>query len=76
MDKLWNFCNCDGDDVVTVSELTCCASNIADYFGMSASTRKSLIDLGSKYWSTVDFNFDGKLNYNEFTFFLFWISRK
>ena len=35
---------------------------------ISKSTQKRLNDIGLKYWDAVDFNKDGLLNYNEFTY--------
>ena len=36
--------------------------------GIPESTKKRLYDFGLKYWGAVDFNNDGQLNYDEFTY--------
>ena len=65
---LWNFCNANGDGSISASELTSCASNAANYVGMSDATQQFLYDFGVKYWNAVDQDGDGSLNYNEYKY--------
>ena len=56
--------------MVSFSELNTCAFNTAEHFDMTESTRESFYNLGMKYWTTIDFDSDGVLNHNEFTYIM------
>ena len=68
LNSFWSFCDSDGDEVIQSAELKSCAVKAAEKLGISESTQKRLNDIGLKYWDAVDFNKDGLLNYNEFTY--------
>merc|ERR1711931_565179 len=65
---LWTFCNSNGDATISSDELTACASQAANYVGMSDTTQNFLYDFGVKYWSVVDADKDGALNYDEYKY--------
>jgi len=65
---LWTFCNSNGDATISSDELTACASQAANYVGMSANTQSFLYDFGVKYWDVVDADKDGALNYDEYKY--------
>ena len=67
-DPLWDFCNGDGDDVITGEELTECAHRAADFVGMSGSSQQFLYNFGVKYWHIVDGDENGALDSDEFRF--------
>merc|ERR1719309_854876 len=69
-DPLWNFCNGDGNAEVTSAELTACGAKAAAWAGMSDSTQTFLYNFAAKYWSTVDQNGSGSLDYDEFRYTL------
>ena len=67
-DPLWSFCNADGDAEVTSAELTACGAKAAAWAGMSDATQTFLYNFAAKYWSTVDQNNSGSLDYDEFRY--------
>jgi hypothetical protein len=69
-DPLWGFCNGNGDSEVTSAELTECGAKAAAWAGMSDSTQTFLYNFAAKYWSTVDQDGSGSLNYDEFRYTL------
>merc|ERR1712243_462272 len=69
-DPLWGFCNGNGDAEVTSAELTECGAKAAAWAGISDSTQTFLYNFAAKYWSTVDQNGSGSLDYDEFRYTL------
>jgi len=67
-EPLWNFCNEDGDDLISAGELTKCAAAVAGYVGMSDASQGFLYNFGVLYWDTVDYDGDGALNYDEYKY--------
>ena len=65
---LYNYCNADGNGSISSDELLACAGQIAEYIGMSSQSQNFLYDFGVNYWSTVDHNGDGALDYEEYKY--------
>merc|ERR1712128_138306 len=65
---LWNYCNPDGDAALTTAELTDCGQRTGEWMGMQEDHQRFLYKFAEKYWSVVDQNKDGALNYDEFRF--------
>jgi hypothetical protein len=62
---LFAFCG-GADDQVTGAEMAACGAKMAKFVGMSEGSQNYLYDFGEKYWSVVDGNADGSLNFGEF----------
>lgn len=67
---LWNFCNGNGDGLLTAAELTDCGQRTGEWFGMAQAQQNFLYDFGAKYWDVVDQDGDDALNYDEFRYTL------
>merc|ERR1712156_418396 len=65
---LWNFCNADGDAELSSTELTSCGPRAANYLGMPQAHQNFLYNFAGKYWSVIDQDGSGGLNYDEYRY--------
>ena len=65
---MWNFCNTDGDSVISSDEFTTRGAKAANYIGMSDFTQNFLYDFAAKYWDVVDVDYDNALSYDEYRY--------
>merc|ERR1711893_142086 len=67
-EPLWNFCNSNGDAVLSSDELVQCGKRAGDYLGMPEAHQNFLYDFAAKYWDAVDQDGSGDLSYNEYKY--------
>merc|ERR1712142_151782 len=67
-DPLWNFCNKNGDSVITGDELSSCFESSANWLEVPEEYKDFMFNFGAKYFSTVDLDGSGDLSYDEFKY--------
>ncbi|CAG5110577.1 Oidioi.mRNA.OKI2018_I69.chr2.g4963.t1.cds [Oikopleura dioica] len=64
----WNFCNENGDDVISIPEFKSCGKRISEYLGTSNSGFDQGAGIVAKYWYYVDQDESNDLSWDEWRY--------